>query len=692
MTYADLLDRDNIESNYLAVLKPRRIIDGFTLDSGTKYYASWDFGKIISVSSDGVDQGDEASDSTLADGDWYLDRENDIFWIDNSTTITNFTIVATYEIYIGTRSQKWYRVPDDDTTEVVYYEEAISSDFQIKQNTRDNLFGFLASESTSITIGNIDDFMTRHVYASSFNQAEISVFHYLDALNSDNLQSIFRGFMSNPTFDESRISIKIFDENSIFNKDFTPQYAAKYYNTTLFSDLDPIFNQRPIRQLYGRVGGFIPVNVDYEEVAPSTANNREWVVGSVPANNNVTVGVSTGTSNLTNISDSIGGGVNVGDTIYNEDTGEYTVVRTKIGNVITHDTWTAASNGDTIHRYGVSSVIIVQGGRKYQCYGNRDYDVSFDATNDLMKFTFKSTMEANVSLPNTLSPSDLVYCDAYGKLADVTYGEDSPNLECMSNPVGIIYDILVNIVGIDSTDIDSVTFTDINDNVLNAYNYELSFAVPQNAYDNFPKVSDVLVTILRSHLLKLYRNEDNKWALDIKEPLGAVDKTISDDEIFDGDITYRFDYSDILSRATVNYRYQEVNPNGIRQDYNFRYSTDSDVGTYLHQVDKEVIFDTYLHGTYYNFGDNAPELLSQRLAYYYGDRLGKILLKAPKRFLDTQLGDNIKISRERLPGFSKVTGTDRERETEVLGISRSRTNVDLELDDQKGIEDNSGSW
>jgi hypothetical protein len=68
-----------------------------------------------------------------------------------------------------------------------------------------------------------------------------------------------------------------------------------------------------------------------------------------------------------------------------------------------------------------------------------------------------------------------------------------------------------------------------------------------------------------------------------------------------------------------------------------------------------------------------------------------ISIDTKNRFFDTELGNTIEISRDRLPGFPHVRGTDRTRALGVVSTSKALTQINIELDDQKGIED-APSW
>ena len=68
------------------------------------------------------------------------------------------------------------------------------------------------------------------------------------------------------------------------------------------------------------------------------------------------------------------------------------------------------------------------------------------------------------------------------------------------------------------------------------------------------------------------------------------------------------------------------------------------------------------------------------------------MFKTKNRFFDSQINDVIRISRDRQPGFSFSDGTDQNRDGVIVSAFKGLNEIEIELDDQKGIEDNSGSW
>jgi hypothetical protein len=161
-------------------------------------------------------------------------------------------------------------------------------------------------------------------------------------------------------------------------------------------------------------------------------------------------------------------------------------------------------------------------------------------------------------------------------------------------------------------------------------------------------------------------------------------KSIADDEILRG-IEFSFDHSDIVSEVTVEFsaREQAIDDRGRRAN---TVTVRSDSGRFLHEASATKRIESV-----WAFYAEA-ERLARRLGYILGERRGVVSFRTKNRFYTVTLGDTIEIERERLPGFVVTAGITRTRTHAVFSYQKGRTEVTLELDDRKGIEDNSGVW
>lgn len=709
MTYASLLTKEGIVSQYLVVMKPRRVLStSWTAISGTKYKQTFTYGEIVALTADGVSQ-TKASSSALGDGTWYHDTSDNFLYIDIGSNPSLSDIVGTYELYFGTFDAHFYRDPLDNTTRVVYYEPLVTKSPQISQSSTDDLFGVLPTIATSISISNTTQFLQIHVYASSFNNAEIKVYHYLDKLTVENTKLVTKGFCGNVTYKENECAIEVFDNRALFEKEFRHVSGMSFFASDTLTNLDPDFDGKPVRKVFGVIDKFRPVNIDYNASAASTTNNRDWICSN-PHNN---LGTVTGTvpaspsSTVTRTYLASANGINVGDSVrLNFTSGTYyrlvlTVNKTG-SHYIEHETvgvGNQAATGNTVYRSFVSRVTILRSGHAplVLLFG-QDYIELTDATNKLCGFTLNDNFESNYdtagelfysdSGSTSLQTTDVVFCRIYGHtnqetLSAAPFGGNGTTTGSLTQAIVILYSLLKNNLGLTESQIDTSTFTTLQGSITD----QIGFSIPRKVSDDFPTYKNIISDILQSILVKFLINDSNLYSLSRTMPLGAVVKTIEDDEILLDSFQYNFDYKDIISDVIVEYSPREIGAsNQVGDAYYLKVTSSSNVAKRLHDVTKQKTFQS-LH-----FTESEAQTLADRLRYALGDRKGRIAFKTKNRFFDSEINDVIRVSRDRQPGFSFVQDTNQTRDAVIVSAFKGLNDIQIELDDQKGIEDNSGSW
>lgn len=702
MTYEDQLDKENISSQYLCVLNPRRQVTGtWANPSGSLYTVSFDYGYVNELRLDNS-LVSAASSSALTDGDWYYDFDASLLYFNDGSTDPNASgfFTASYELYLGTFDAAFHRDPLDSSSPMVYYEPLILKAPPIFQNITDILFGFLPSQTSPLVLATVTKFFQRHVYDSSFNQAPIRLYHYLGKLETENIKLVVNGKCGNIKYSDEQMTLTVYDTNQIFDNFFRNPLGESYYSFADFPNLDPNFLAKPIRRVFGYVKGFVPVNVDYEFNNPTTSNNRKWVCmnPSLNSSSRVTLVVASPASTATRTYLSSADAMQVGDSVWIDSSAgssfdEYpiiTAINTSGTPYIEHAAITnPAAAGSIVSRAFVSRVDIVKDGVLYTARYIRDYTTFIDGSTQSRGFLFNSSLEANLGIPSPITPSDLVFCTLYGNLVSSTlgglpFGTNSTEIGALTNPVAIVYEILKDYIGLSEDQINGSSFT----SALAEVTSQVGFAVPRFSVDEFPKYRDILGDLFASELLKLTYDKDNKFKIEVTQPLGSQVAEIGDDEIIEASISYDYSYSDVISDAIVEYAGSEVNNrNEVTADLSVQtVRSTSDVALNVHQVKKQKTFKS-LH----IFQADA-ESLADRLAFAFGDRRGIISFKTKNRFFNTEIDDRIDITRDSQPGFSYVAGTERTRSGSVIGTNKTLDEISIELDDQKGIEDNSGSW
>lgn len=691
MAYNDLLSDEGLLSDYLIVMKPARVVTGFTLFDDFTYSVSFDYGEIVSLTEDGSGL-TEASSTTLASGEYFYDVDTEILYVrvsDDSNPSTK-TLIGTYEITVATNDQHFHRVPTDDTTREVYFEPFVVKEPKITASQQDGFFGLLPTTTSTINLNNAEHFFERHVYDSSFKNKVIDIYHTIKGFNDndikvENTKKVFSGLMSDISYSQEQLSIRVFDRVDIFKQEFR-NTDTSFYKKSDFADLDPAFEGKPIRYVYGRVEGFVPVNLDYVDDSPTTSDNRIWGVRADKANtNDVSQNTSTG-STATVIEFGATPKFGVRDSIK---VGAERTFVTEVGanNITVSPAVTAPGSGVSVTRATVSRVVVLQGEEKYELQWDRDYVMNTGLSNDVLGITLTNNFEASLGM-SVLTPGDQVLVTVYGKENNVTLGgpafgaDDDTTGNLTSAPV-IILDLLKKGLGIPESDIDSSSFTTLLADTTEA----LSFAIPASSSGEFPTFKKIFGDITKTVLLKWYLDNDTKWSVSQVKPIAGTPEEIDDSELIRGPTKYDFQYEDIVSDVVVEYRFRE-----LREDVNKleeqteQVTGSSNIAKWLHGVDKTRTIRS-LH-----LKEADAQTLADRMAFVFGDRMGKLTVRTKNEFLDTLIDDKLKVQRDRLPGFEFEDGTERSRDFVVIEVDRGLRDVRLVLDDQKGIEDNSGSW
>lgn len=697
MTYATNLEVEGIESQYLAVIKPRRLAASasWSLVSGNIYKQSFDWGQVVKVKSNDTELTEDTTTAPTSNK-WYWDSLTNYLYINIGADPSTYDITCTYEIYVGTYDAHWYKIPTDDTSRTVYYEPLITRSPDVKLTSSDALFGFMPTQSSTINLSNASHLFEYHTYDSSFNMADIDIYHWLGDLLVANLKLIFKGICKDVKYSDKDVTVSIYDRNDVFNKNYRNPSGGLVYTLTAFPQLDPTFENRTIRRVFGMVEGFIPVNIDYVKDNPPTTVNRSWLVCNRPINlsdiSNITQTVpSSPSSSATRTYIPDASGFNIGDTVWLDKASDNFVTVTDVNrtgdNYIEHELIIAhCVAGDLVKRLFVGNVVIYKDNLEYRPLYGRDYSFYDDDTNYVIGIHFDSTMESNLGMTSHLQPSDQIFCRVYGEKNHVTLGgsplgSDSSIAGNLTSAVAILFQ-LAKECGLEESEIDLTAFTSLISSVTD----EISFAIPKNINNEFPTYKEIMIEILSTLLLKIFINNDNKWSFYQTALLGSVYKTIEDNEIIADSFGYDFGYGDLITDVFVEYAYREVSEKLQYGGSVLTVSASNARSKRLHSLEKQKTFKS-LH-----FIQSEAQKLCDRLLYVLSERSGILKLSTKNRFFDTLLGDVIKVKRARLPGFIYDKDTDREKTFNVVSSSKSIKEINLELDDQKGIEDNAGSW
>lgn len=696
MAYADLLDSEGITSQYIAIINPRRIVAGWVSLGGNSYEAPFDFGDVTFLSIDGVSKS-LASSIALTDGDWFYDDSTEKVLYDDggATDPTAGTVVCAYNIYVGTFDAHYFSDPDNIASKVVYYDPFLIKAPVIKTSSKNYLFGFLPVQSSSMKLANVDSFWAKHVYDSSFNQATVVLYHYLDSLEPANVKKVFSGYCGEITYASKTVDIKVFDNNKIYDQAFRHLNGKSFYATSDFPDLNPNFLGSPIRGAWGLVEGFVPVNIEYFDGNPTSLENRFYICinygDGIDEVSSAVLGAPASTA--TRIYLASADGFNIGDSVWvnNVAPDEFTFV-TAVNRIGTNyiDVSPSMSNipiaTSTVTRSWVGNITAIIDGTEYRPRFGRDYISYKDVSNNVAGFELLSTAGTNLGMPRYFSHLDDISCRLYGAnhavtLGGLPFGADSTETANLTAPIPIIFDLLTRHLGLSEALIDTVGLAALNGLITSQY----GFSVPRLSAEQMPRYSDIFSDMAASELLRFLIDDDQLLSIARTQPVGAFDKETGDDEIIEGSLSYRFNYRDMISDAIVRYRQSE------RTAFNSNAKARTVTGvstnaTYLHEVERQRTFDSM------HIFESDAQSLADRIIAILGDRGGVARIDLKNRFFNTEIMNTIQVSIDNLPGFEFQSGIENSRSFRVLGIEKGLDRIRLELDDQKGIEDNTGDF
>lgn len=669
----------------MAVLYPKRIQTGFALFFGSVYFHYFDFGIVSSVSVDGASLALGTS-SSLSVGQFFYDFQTQEIYIrlsDSSSPAGKMTVIE-YEIHVGTKDFDWYRTPLDESSYPTFYEPFIVRSPEIKTSVSGTVFGFAANQKTQIVLSNATRFFEKHVYDSTFNKCRILVYRVLKELTLENIKLVYSGYMGSVSFQESSVSVQVFNGGDILEKEWR-NTGHSFASVALFPKLDLQRINKAINSIYG-VATILPFNISYVAQNQTTTDNRDYLcVGETLSDISKTVSVSPASTTTRTYLSSVSG-LMIDDSVWIDKASDEFVNITAVGsNYIEHAALSAAcSSGDLVKRSFIGWVKIVKDKVTYSPKFGRDYSSLIASTHS--GFSFTTTLEANLVIPSTLSALDKVFCKVYGKVNTVTLGGNPFSVNdtqtgTLTNCVAILVDVLKR-AGVTESSLDIPAFQ----HALTVRPEALGFKIPLFAETGFPFYKTIITEILKSCLLNFFVNDDGKFSVYPIEPLSAEDFTATDSEIVEGSSKYSFDYSDVYSDFDLEYNFEPVSSIGDASEFWKSELKQSQIAKHLHSISR-----TFKHKTLL-FKAIDAERVCKRISFILGDRSGEFSMILKGEFFSTQIGSVFLIEKEKLPGFEYETEVLRNRKMIPVSVVKTLKQVNIDLDDQKGIEENSAQW
>lgn len=734
MSYADNVDRDTSENEYFVTLKPRMELptDGRALFSGSVYSIPFAKGSVTAMFAPDVVPTVTLSlgaSSSLSNNQFYYDYVSQILYfrcdVTNPDQLTD-SFVITFEMYLSTKESLWYSDPTDDTAPIVKWNGCIKTAPTLSMITELQSFGFVPIDVTQMICNNDKNLFQQIMHTASFNKSDVACWHQCGPQITENISQLLVGSIDTRiNYSNSQITFPITDR--ILNFDDTINYGStdgslEYFDEATFGAsqiIDPDFVGKPIRMVYGKVSGYNGVNVDFDTDAPTTSNNRDWVVGHGQGvahwdSFSCSAVAAFGTTGFT-VSDANAKSFAVGDRLWiDKATDQWVTITTitKTGANTNIDTGTVISGtiaGATISKSYVRNIYLVDldNTHWYQMEYGRDYtEANFAQTTS--GITLRSTAESNAGAPTYDPVVHKLFFDVAGKKTLPTVGGvDFDNLKGVAGsysddvtylntygaffrPAIVLYDFLKTEFGLAESDIDT-------DSLLGLDQIDFStigFAIPQRTDSvDFPTYKSVLDQILTIVSAKGFFDSNGQFTVRWIDKIVTADVDFLKEDML-GELSVEYDYSNIakynvmasaenLLSATygakillddfhTHFRFFE------NKDYNiFGISLSDDASIVVNNISKQTSPDTIF---------STLSIDRELFSSIYSDRSCKITFTAKNQSLSLNVGDSIQITRDDLPGFEP--GSDNSMFFTVIGVEKGNGSVVITADDQRLVQEN----
>jgi hypothetical protein len=715
MAYVDNIVKDAVENQYFVLMRPKRmvLVSEWTVVASTRYSTPFDFGggKVYAVydNSNSVEL-TEAASSTVGSNEFYFDIETKTLYTNNGTfSPSDYSV--TFELYLSTKECLWYRDPLDDSTEVVSWVGCIKDPPKLTLVAPLQSFGFVPFEFSDMRCFNDKNIFQKMMYSSSFNRCDVICWHQCGNRDVDNIERLLTGACDGRiSYSTTEITFPVADKIADFDELYNyggVDGSLEYFSQTTFGtsqNMDPSFDGKPIRTVYGRVEGFVPCNVDYNTDAPSTSNNRDWVVGhgQTAAFWDSYSALITGTYSTTGfkIANADAKYFRNGDRIWiDKGTDQWVTISNIIPNGAdtTIDTGTVLSGtlvGFSAKKSFVQNIFLldVENTHWYQLEYGRDYtEANFAQTT--RGFTLTSSAEANAGAPTFNPTNHKLFITIQGKQTLPTISgadfETRPNTNGDTNygawvkPGIILYDILKTGFGLPEAQIDTAAFQQIDSDFSGIY----GFAIPRQWDSEFPSYREVLEN-MSIGLGKLFFDKDGLMTVRTIAPVTTADADISKEEMFDFNMEFDFTSMTIVSKKLelnevllylTKRALSGLDPaatNFVTKDNEFAVSSAGGLDRIqeIHGITKTTNFEL--------LGELTPDYLQD----VYGDRVCSLTFRTKNALVGLYVGDSIAVTRDDLPGFDP--GEDNTRNFIISRIEKGDGELLVTLDDQRSIQDN----
>lgn len=690
-------------TNSFCIIWPRKRLTEFTNVSGSIWSTPFSSAKISAVYDDYNTKLSEASSAALSDGNWYHDGET--FYFLNGTDPDSFDfpgVTVEFPLYFSNVDVTTYSNPLDSSSEIVDWNGVLVDIPSVQNGFRETLLGVSPLLLGTIRVLNGDRYLNEFLHDCSFNRA------ICKAWNGS--RQVFLGYTKGFSIDENEIiSFKTTDFFGFFDRKYDLNFSGTdYFGLSEFPNLEPEAWAPGVipwkkRLVFGMVDGHRAVNIDYN-ATPAVTNNRDWVTQRYISGNSMGDTLEdldhTASNTTTRTYFENTPLVNVGDWVILTHNGTDYITEVEVVNrslkYIEHEplvgrTFTA---NDLCARKFVARVVIQdENGSLWFLEPGVHYDTFLDGTKHVAGFTLADDFETALGFtPGTFDP------DSHTLLVRV-YGDKDLDQYSDSTDVGEIVDNggnraqaiqhlfrTIKDAGFPISDIDKTTFADVGGD-----SHSFGYAIPAAYNDSETQTYRAIIEQICADMLwSLGFQEDSsdnslKLGLFAYRPFESAGDYDVDDQEF-RNVNFSVDYDDVYSDFELLYFTREVQIDV--SDYHSAIVSAVSLPAYNLHFENKKFAKTSMH---YDSVESQEHV--DRLSYALGERRGLYNLILGSEYLNyVNLGVSYNILRESLPGFTYTPNTEQTRQTRLIEVNKSTESVLVTLDDQKGIQDNSGVW
>ena len=241
-TFVNEIKKPNNDPMTLVHMEPKqRLISGWVLDTGTKYYIDLTY-YVVDCSEDGSSL-TQAATSSVSANEWFFDADIKRLWLDVGEAPSDAFIHVTYRLFFSTRP---IDLPFDMSTgREVPYIGLLNSTSKFKDEIDpDDLIGIALSGTGSLKFNN--DGSWQSIYSKLFwETSSVKIYLGFPDIAVNEYQLIYKGFVDSKSYSPLVVSFRL--------KDFIEKLRSET-PLNLFTDADGDItaNGDPKRRIYGR--------------------------------------------------------------------------------------------------------------------------------------------------------------------------------------------------------------------------------------------------------------------------------------------------------------------------------------------------------------------------------------------------------------------------------------------------------